>query len=310
MARCCAASPAPGPRRRTASDLRWPVWTTKTATGATISGSRRLGVAGLYRMNAQGAVLADLRDPTPGAPPPIGAFGSSLAATADLSGDGKRDVVIGEPAEPAAGQMNAGAAYLVIDNPPAGGQVRAGDGVRRRGCSADVMAGEVDDGSTDPDGDPIVLTLAPAGSFGARGHARHAHGDGRQGGHGDLQHDAHRRRYDASVAVATQRAPPRCSGRRTTGSSTSTSPTRRPTTAPRPGRSPAPSASAVTSPWRAWGMATRRRTGSSRVPTASDCVRSGVAAREGRTYSVTVSCQDEAANAVGAAVFVVVPHHR
>jgi hypothetical protein len=116
-------------------------------------------------MNSVGAVLAQVIDPTPGAVPPNGGFGSSLAATADLSGDGKRDVVVGEPAEPAAGQANAGAAYLVVDNRPPLAKCRPVTKFADASCSADATAAEVDDGSFDPDGDPIVSTVSPAGPF-------------------------------------------------------------------------------------------------------------------------------------------------
>jgi hypothetical protein len=119
----------------------------------------------IYRMNSLGAVLAQVADPTPGAVPPSGGFGGSLAATADLSGDGKRDVVVGEPAEIAAGQPNAGAAYLVVENRPPVAKCRPVTKSADASCSADVMAVEVDDGSTDPDGDPIVTTISPAGPF-------------------------------------------------------------------------------------------------------------------------------------------------
>jgi hypothetical protein len=119
----------------------------------------------VYRMNSLGAVLAPVIDPTPGAVPPTGGFGSSLGATADLSGDGKRDVVVGEPAELAAGQTNAGAAYLVVDNRPPVAKCRPVTKSADASCSADVTAAEVDDGSTDPDGDALVSTLLPAGPF-------------------------------------------------------------------------------------------------------------------------------------------------
>ncbi len=119
----------------------------------------------IHRMNSLGAVLATMLDPTPDAVAPTGGFGSSLAATADLSGDGKRDVVVGESAEPAAGQANAGAAYLVVDNRPPVAKCRPVTKSAGAGCSADVTAAEVDDGSTDPDGDPIESTIVPAGPF-------------------------------------------------------------------------------------------------------------------------------------------------
>jgi hypothetical protein len=119
----------------------------------------------IHRINSLGAVLAPVTDPTPGAVPPSGGFGSSLAATADLSGDGKRDVVVGEPAQIAAGQANAGAAYLVVENRPPMAKCRPVTKSADANCSADVTAAEVDDGSTDPDGDPILTTVSPAGPF-------------------------------------------------------------------------------------------------------------------------------------------------
>jgi hypothetical protein len=119
----------------------------------------------IYRMNSLGAVLAQVIDPTPGAVPPNGGFGSSLAATADLNGDGKRDVVVGEPAEPAAGRANAGAAYLVVGNRPPLAKCRPVTKSADASCSADMTAAEVDDGSFDPDGDPIVSIVSPAGPF-------------------------------------------------------------------------------------------------------------------------------------------------
>jgi len=119
----------------------------------------------IYRLNSLGAVLAQVVDPTPGAVPPTGGFGSSLAATADLSGDGKRDLVVGEPAEVAAGQTNAGAAYLVVDNRPPLAKCQPVTKSADASCRADVTAAEVDGGSTDPDGDAIVSAISPAGPF-------------------------------------------------------------------------------------------------------------------------------------------------
>jgi hypothetical protein len=110
----------------------------------------------IYRINALGTALGQVADPTPGAPAPIGGFGSGLAATADLSGDGKRDVVVGESAAIAGGQANAGAAYLVIENRPPVAQCGAVTKSADALCSAAVTAAEIDDASFDPDGDPIV----------------------------------------------------------------------------------------------------------------------------------------------------------
>ncbi len=119
----------------------------------------------IYRLNSLGTVLAKVVDPTPGAPAPTGGFGSSLAATADLSGDGKRDLVVGEPAELAAGQMDAGAAYLVVDNRPPLAKCQPVTKSADASCRADVTAAEIDAGSADPDGDPITTASAPAGPF-------------------------------------------------------------------------------------------------------------------------------------------------
>jgi hypothetical protein len=117
----------------------------------------------LYLMSATG-VITSVTDPTPGASESNGGFGRSLAATADLGGDGLHDLLAGEPAEPSGG-MDAGAAFVIVnDRPPVAkcrAVVRAADAV----CHAAVAASEVDDGSFDPDGDPVSLTLAPPGPY-------------------------------------------------------------------------------------------------------------------------------------------------
>jgi hypothetical protein len=117
----------------------------------------------LYLMSATGTVIQSVVDPTPPTEPD-GGFGYALAATDDLGDDGLRDLLVGEPAEPtpAAG---SGAAFLIVnDRPPVARcqpVTRAADAV----CQAAVTAASVDDGSSDPDGDQLTLTLTPAGPF-------------------------------------------------------------------------------------------------------------------------------------------------
>ncbi len=114
----------------------------------------------LYRLRSTGAVIGQLASPTPGPPPATGGLGTRLATTADGNGDGRRDLVAGESAA-----SNGGAAYFVADNRPPVALCRpvavAADAV----CTASVTARQVDDGSFDPDSDPITLSLAPAVAF-------------------------------------------------------------------------------------------------------------------------------------------------
>jgi hypothetical protein len=119
----------------------------------------------IYRMSSLGTLLGQAIDPTPGAAPPFGGFGSSLAPTADLNGDSKRDVAVGEAAASSAGQADAGAAHVVVNNRPPVAKCQSVTRSADATCVADVTPAEVDDGSFDPDGDPIVSTLSPASPF-------------------------------------------------------------------------------------------------------------------------------------------------
>ena len=118
----------------------------------------------LYLMSATGASIQSVSDPTPGAPEPNGGFGRSLAATADLAGDGLDDLLVGEPAEPVPGP-DAGAAFVVVnDRPPVAKCqpiIRSADPT----CRAAVTASEIDAGSFDPDGDALSFALAPSGPY-------------------------------------------------------------------------------------------------------------------------------------------------
>jgi hypothetical protein len=123
--------------------------------GAGLSGSASL-------LNSAGTVLKQVLDP--GVPPPgSDGFGSQLAATGDLNGDGKPDLLIAKPAETVSGTSGVGVVYVVTSNTPptadAGPDQLVSAG---QNCLAVVTL----DGSssTDPDGDP--LTYKWSGSFG------------------------------------------------------------------------------------------------------------------------------------------------
>src|SRR5207247_2643687 len=66
-------------------------------------------------LNATGTVLAQASDPAPGG----GRFGSSLASTGDLDGDGRREAVVGAPEQAVGAQLGAGRAFvLALNRPP------------------------------------------------------------------------------------------------------------------------------------------------------------------------------------------------
>jgi FG-GAP repeat protein len=119
----------------------------------------------IYLLSQTGTVIAKVDDPSPEPPAPSGGFGWALAATSDLGADGLRDLIAGEPSEPAGAKLKAGAAWVIVnDRPPVAmcrSVVRSADAA----CLAAVTPEEIDNGSFDPDGDPLTFTLSPAGPF-------------------------------------------------------------------------------------------------------------------------------------------------
>lgn len=121
----------------------------------------------LYLMNGAGTVLISVMEPTPSMPSPpdpAGGFGRSLAATADFGADGMKDLLAGEPSEPAGGSK-AGAAWLVVNDRAPVAVCRPVMRSADASCLATVSPLDVDDGSYDPDGDMLTFTLDPPGPF-------------------------------------------------------------------------------------------------------------------------------------------------
>jgi hypothetical protein len=119
----------------------------------------------IHLMTSTGTLLSTVSDPTPGAPAPGGGFGASLSATADLGGDGKRDLIAGEPAADQGAAAMAGAAYVVVNDRPPVARCRSITRAADDACVAAVDPAEIDDGSFDPDGDSLTFSIHPSGPF-------------------------------------------------------------------------------------------------------------------------------------------------
>ncbi len=121
------------------------------------------GSGGASLVNGQGAVLDGVSDPGPAPANPLDGFGRSLAALADVNGDGTRELVIGKPGDAVNGVAGAGAVFLVTSNRPP--IANAGPDVS---VAADAQCGGTvtlnGSGSSDPDGDTLTYTWT--GPFG------------------------------------------------------------------------------------------------------------------------------------------------
>jgi hypothetical protein len=121
------------------------------------------GLAGsVSLLNGAGTVLKQVLDPgVPG--PGSNGFGSQLAATGDLNGDGKPELLIAKPAATVSGTADAGVVYLIISNSPPAADAGP-DQIVSAGqkCVALVTLDGSD--STDPDGD--ALSYKWTGPFG------------------------------------------------------------------------------------------------------------------------------------------------
>jgi hypothetical protein len=123
--------------------------------GAGLAGSASL-------LNGVGTVLKQVLDPGVPAPGSNG-FGSQVAATGDLDGDGKPELLIAKPAEAVSGTSAAGVVYLVTSNSPPDADAGP-DQVVSAGQNCLAVVTLDGSGSTDPDGDP--LSYVWAGPFG------------------------------------------------------------------------------------------------------------------------------------------------
>jgi len=123
--------------------------------GAGLAGSASL-------LNGAGTILKQVLDP--GVPKPgSDGFGSQLAPTSDLNGDGKPDLLIAKPAATVSGTTNAGVVYLMLSNSPPAADAGP-DQIVSAGQNCVALVTLDGSGSTDPDGD--TLSYQWTGPFG------------------------------------------------------------------------------------------------------------------------------------------------